>query len=50
MNKLLIMISAYFSESPIYFDMISAEETLKKVAWASVAQALARYVFPVPGG
>jgi len=30
--------------------VISAEETVKNVASASVAQALARKVLPVPGG
>jgi len=40
----------YFSDSPTYFEVISAEDTEKNVASASVAHALARYVFPVPGG
>jgi len=33
---------AYFSDSPTYLEVISAEETEKKVASASVAQALAK--------
>lgn len=40
-----------FSASPTYFDIKSEEETLKKVPpCISVAQALAKKVFPVPGG
>ena len=40
----------YFSLSPTYFDIKSLDEMLKKVPEASVAQAFARQVFPVPGG
>lgn len=41
----------YFSLSPSHLDMRSEEETEKKVELlASVATALARYDFPVPGG
>lgn len=41
----------YFSLSPSHFDMRSEEETEKKVELlASVATALAKYDFPVPGG
>lgn len=41
----------YFSLSPSHLDMRSEEETEKKVElFASVATALARYDFPVPGG
>lgn len=41
----------YFSLSPSHFDMRSEEETEKNVELlASVATALARYDFPVPGG
>ena len=39
-----------FSLSPTYLLIKSAEETEKKVPYASVAQALAKNVFPVPGG
>lgn len=39
-----------FSESPTYLDMMSEGETLKKAALFSVAHALAKKVFPVPGG
>jgi len=39
-----------FSLSPTYLLIKSEEETEKKVPSASVAQALARKVFPVPGG
>jgi len=45
-NRVLIN----FSLSPTYFEMRSAEDTEKKVPSASVAQAFAKYVFPVPGG
>lgn len=41
----------YFSLSPSHLDMRSEEETEKNVELlASVATALARYDFPVPGG
>jgi hypothetical protein len=40
----------YFSDSPTYFDIKSEEDTEKNVPSASVAQAFAKYVFPVPGG
>lgn len=39
-----------FSVSPTYLLVRSAEETEKKVELASVAQAFARKVLPVPGG
>lgn len=39
-----------FSLSPTYLLVRSAEETEKNVESAYVAQALARKVFPVPGG
>lgn len=39
-----------FSLSPTYFEIKSAEETEKKVPSASVAQAFAKNVLPVPGG
>ena len=40
-----------FSDSPTYFDMISLELIEKNVPfYIYVAQALARYVLPVPGG
>jgi len=39
-----------FSDSPTYLEIKSAEETEKNVPSVSVAQALARKVFPVPGG
>jgi hypothetical protein len=39
-----------FSDSPTYFEITSEEEIEKKVPSASVAQALAKYVLPVPGG
>jgi hypothetical protein len=39
-----------FSLSPTYLEIKSADETEKKVPSASVAQALAKNVFPVPGG
>jgi hypothetical protein len=38
------------SLSPRHFDANVAEETLKKVVPHSVATALAKRVFPVPGG
>mmetsp|Transcript_30792 Transcript_30792/g.59353 ORF Transcript_30792/g.59353 Transcript_30792/m.59353 type:complete len:253 (+) Transcript_30792:478-1236(+) len=38
------------SLSPIHFDTKSEEDMVKNVAEASVAQAFARCVFPVPGG
>lgn len=40
----------YFSLSPSHFDTRSAEETEKKVVFASVATAFAKKDFPVPGG
>lgn len=44
-------VQTYFSLSPSHLDMRSEEETEKKVELlASVATALARYDFPVPGG
>jgi len=46
LNKALIN----FSLSPTYLLIKSDEETEKKVPSASVAQALAKNVFPVPGG
>lgn len=46
LNKALIN----FSDSPTYLEIKSAEEILKNVASHSVAQALAKKVFPVPGG
>jgi hypothetical protein len=39
-----------FSLSPTYLDIKSEEDTEKNVPSASVAHALARNVFPVPGG
>eukprot|EP00835_Amoeboradix_gromovi_P005412 NODE_505_length_7533_cov_0.471886.p5 type:complete len:148 gc:universal NODE_505_length_7533_cov_0.471886:2755-2312(-) len=39
-----------FSDSPIHFETKSDEDTAKKVEFASVATALARYDLPVPGG
>lgn len=39
-----------FSDSPRYFEVNVDEVTLKKVLLHSVATALARSVFPVPGG
>lgn len=40
-----------FSDSPSHFDTKSDEETEKNVELlASVATALAKYDFPVPGG
>lgn len=39
-----------FSLSPTNLEIKSAEEILKKVELHSVAQALAKNVFPVPGG
>lgn len=41
---------AYRSDSPIHLLTKSDELTEKKVLFASVATALARYDFPVPGG
>lgn len=46
LNKALII----FSVSPTYLLTKVAADISKKVASASVAQALARNVFPVPGG
>ena len=45
-NKFFI----FFSDSPTYFEIKSAEETEKNVPSDSVAQAFAKYVLPVPGG
>merc|ERR1712164_196434 len=45
-NRFLIS----FSLSPCHLDTKSDEEMLKKVEFASVATALAKYDFPVPGG
>jgi hypothetical protein len=45
-NRVFINFYVY----PTYLLVKSAEETEKKVLSASVAQALARKVFPVPGG
>lgn len=40
-----------FSDYPTYLDMRSEAETLKKVPFfCSETQALAKKVFPVPGG
>lgn len=39
-----------FSDSPTYLLIKSEEDMEKKVDSAYVAQALAKYVFPVPGG
>jgi hypothetical protein len=38
------------SLSPIHLETRSEDDTLKNVELASVATALARYDFPVPGG
>jgi len=38
------------SDSPIHFETKSLLDTLKKVLFASVATALAKKLFPVPGG
>jgi hypothetical protein len=46
LNRVLIS----FSLSPTYLDSKSEEETEKNVLSASVAHALAKKVFPVPGG
>jgi hypothetical protein len=46
LNKFLIN----FSLSPTYLLIKSDEETEKNVPSASVAQAFAKKVFPVPGG
>ncbi len=46
----LKILLTYFSESPTYLDIMSAELTEKNTALDSVAQALAKNVFPVPGG
>ena len=45
-NKALII----FSLSPIYFETRVEALRLKKVAFASLAIALAKKVFPLPGG
>ena len=45
-----MMMNSYFSLSPCHFETKSDEDTEKKVDSASVATALARYDFPVPGG
>jgi len=39
-----------FSDSPTYFEIKSDELMLKNVEFACVAHALAKNVFPVPGG
>lgn len=39
-----------FSDSPLYLEVRVDEETLKNVVLHSVATALAKSVFPVPGG
>lgn len=39
-----------FSDSPLYLEVRVEDETLKNVVLHSVATALARRVFPVPGG
>ena len=39
-----------FSESPLHLEARVDAETLKNVVLHSVATALARRVFPVPGG
>lgn len=39
-----------FSDSPLYLEVRVDEDTLKNVVLHSVATALARRVFPVPGG
>ena len=39
-----------FSDSPRYLEVRVEDDTLKKVVLHSVATALARRVFPVPGG
>lgn len=44
------MEKANLSDSPIHLLTRSDELTLKKVLFASVATAFARYDFPVPGG
>jgi hypothetical protein len=41
---------SYFSDSPTNFDIRSDDDTEKNVPSASVAQAFARKVLPVPGG
>jgi hypothetical protein len=46
LNKFLISFSLY----PTYLLIKSDDETEKKVPSASVAQAFAKNVFPVPGG
>lgn len=40
----------YLSDSPTYLDIISLADKAKKTASDSVAHALAKNVFPVPGG
>lgn len=40
----------YFSDSPMYFEVISANETQKGVAWISLHTAWQTMVFPTPGG
>ena len=42
--------ATYFSLSPSHLDMRSEDDMARKVDLASVATALARYDFPVPGG
>jgi hypothetical protein len=41
---------SYFSDSPTHLDIKSLADTEKNVPFVSEAQALARKVFPVPGG
>jgi len=45
-----LMTNKYFSDSPSHLLSKSLEETEKNVAFASVATALAKKLFPVPGG
>lgn len=44
------MARTFFSDSPNHLETRSAEEIEKKVEFASVATAWARYDLPVPGG
>lgn len=46
LNRVFIVLA----DSPTYFDIKSEELTEKNVALAYVAHALAKNVFPVPGG
>jgi hypothetical protein len=45
-----VLWGGYRSLSPIHFEIKSLELTEKKVEFASVATAFAKYDFPVPGG